>query len=152
MKLNALPKTVSKSLRRVGRGHGSGRVKTSGRGTKGQKARNTVRPGFEGGQLPLILRLPLYRGRYVNRSRAPKVLAIDIKELAVLPKDTEVTMETLLKHDIVSKNAAHRNVKILGSAEIANALTIKVPISQSAAKAIEAAGGKIIRPVVTESK
>lgn len=71
MNLSQLPKIVHRSKKRIGRGHGSGKVKTAGRGSKGQKARGKIPAGFEGGQLPLIKRLPLLRGKGKNISRKP---------------------------------------------------------------------------------
>ena len=68
MNLNQLPKIKKTSKKRLGQGHGSGKVKTSGRGTKGQKARNKVPMYFEGGALPLIKRLPYRRGKGRNKS------------------------------------------------------------------------------------
>ncbi len=74
MKLSALSSITKRTKKRIGRGHGSGKVKTSGRGTKGQNARNSRPQGFEGGQLALIKRLPLLRGKDRNGSRKTKAL------------------------------------------------------------------------------
>jgi large subunit ribosomal protein L15 len=144
MDLAKLPPSVNKKMRRLGRGSGSGRGKTAGRGTKGQKTRGTIRTGFEGGQLPLIKRLPLYRGRMKNKPVGAKPLGINLKVLALLPKDTIVTAEILIKHHIVRQDVIDRfGVKILGDGTLTIPLTIKLPISKRAAKKIEAAGGKI---------
>ena len=67
MELNKLAKTTVKTKKRLGQGHGSGRVKTSGRGTKGQKARGKIPLRFEGGALPLIKRMPFHRGKGKNK-------------------------------------------------------------------------------------
>ena len=85
MKLSQLPRTVSRPKKRLGRGHGSGKVKTSGRGTKGQKARGHMPIGFEGGQLPLIKRLPLLRGKSKNKSHATSVYPLKVTKLDSLP-------------------------------------------------------------------
>lgn len=145
MKLNALPKIVERGHKRPGRGHGSGKGKTAGRGTKGQKARNKVRLGFEGGQLSIINRLPLYRGKMRNRPVSKKFLPINFKVLNILPNDTVVNNETLIKYRIVTSDALQRNsVKILGDGELKVKLTIALPISKSAQKKVEAAGGKVV--------
>lgn len=141
--LHKLPKALEKSTRRVGRGGGSGRGKTAGRGTKGQKARGSIPAWFEGGQLPLIKRLPLYRGKSRNKSIKLKQLVINLKMLAAFPESIEVTKETLVKHHVLGKNALDFPVKILGDGEITKALTFKLPVSKSAKAKIEKAGGKV---------
>jgi len=141
---NTLVKVKTKNKRRLGRGYGSGRGKTAGRGTKGQKARGKMPLGFEGGQLPLIKRLPLYRGKGRNKSWREKPLVVNLKILELLPKDTEVNKETLVKYNIIKKEDIMKfGVKILGDGELTKSLIIKLPISKSAAKKVEAAGGRI---------
>jgi large subunit ribosomal protein L15 len=142
--LNKLPKTVGKSKKRLGQGHGSGKVKTSGRGTKGQHARNTVPLHFEGGALPLTKRLPYLRGKGRNKSFRPVPLVVNIKYLNTLPKNQVVDLDALIKNRIVKeKDAKEFGVKILGDGELTQALIIKLPISRSAAAKVEKAGGKI---------
>ena len=144
MQLNKLKKTVTKPKRRLGQGHGSGRVKTSGRGTKGQKARNKVSLTFEGGALPLIKRLPFRRGKGKNKVFKKKPIVINIKVLNLLKPQTVVDLKSLISHHIVDeKEAQEYGVKILRDGEIKNALTIKLPISNSAAEKIKKAGGKV---------
>lgn len=144
MDLNNLPKTHARSKKRLGQGHGSGRVKTSGRGTKGQKARGKVPQRFEGGALPLTKRLPYLRGKGRNKRFFKKSLVVNLKHLSNLPKNQVVDIESLIKLKIVKEDDAKRfGVKILGDGKIENPLIIKVPISKSAAKKIEKAGGKI---------
>ncbi len=143
MKLHELPKIVEKRTRRLGRGEGSGRGKTAGRGTKGQKARGTIRVGFEGGQLPLIKRLPLYRGRSRNKSLKTKPFVVNLNDLSSLPAKTVVTVETLIKYKIISLPDSKKPVKILGGGELNQALTVHLPVSKSAALKIEKVGGKI---------
>ena len=100
MNLSELKPLVKTSKKRVGRGEGSGKAKTAGRGTKGQKARGTTRPGFEGGQLPLIKRLPFRRG-LGNTSHRHKPLAINVLRLTSLPADAVVTPDVLKQHGFV---------------------------------------------------
>ncbi len=139
MNFSNLPKIVERPKKRVGRGHGSGKVKTSGRGTKGQKARGTIRPGFEGGQLALIKRLPYLRGKGRNASQKPKAYPVATSALNSLPGGSTVTLELLKKHGII--HAKVTRVKILGSADLTHALKVTVPCSLSAKKSIEKAGG-----------
>jgi len=146
MELSQLPKVVGKRKKRSGRGSGSGRGKTAGRGTKGQKARGKVRVGFEGGQTPLIKRLPLRRGKG-NLKISKRPLVVNLKILDLLPKDSMVDLENLIKAKIVDEREAHLfGVKILGDGEIKVPLTINLPISNRAKKKIEEAGGRIIWP------
>src|SRR3989339_381794 len=93
--LSHLPKLISRRKKRLGRGHGSGKVKTSGRGTKGQKARDSIRPGFEGGQLSLIKRLPVLRGKGKNASQKVYTVVLPVAKMSVLRENTNVTLATL---------------------------------------------------------
>ena len=141
MKLSHLPAIVKRPKKRLGRGHGSGKVKTSGRGTKGQKARDSMPLGFEGGQLALIKRLPLLRGKGKNDSRKEKAFAISLAALTSLPAGTTVTLATLKKYHMI--DAGVTRVKILGTATLTHKLTVSVACSQSARQAIEKAGGSV---------
>lgn len=126
---------------RVGRGHGSGNGKTAGKGHKGQKARSGggVRPGFEGGQMPLYRRLPK---RGFTNIFAKKIVSINVDRLNVFENGTEVTPEVLLEARVISK--VMDGVKILGNGTIEKSLTIKgCKLSKAAAEKIEAAGGKV---------
>ncbi|WP_237477052.1 50S ribosomal protein L15 [Lichenibacterium dinghuense] len=147
MKLNEIRDNEgsSKSRMRVGRGIGSGKGKTGGRGVKGQKARTGVRiKGFEGGQMPLHRRLPkrgftnIFRLDYneINVGRIQK--AIDEGKLQAGP----ITIETLVDAGLCTK--ARDGVKILGAGEITAAVQIEAALaSKSAISAIEAAGGSV---------
>ncbi|MCH5299505.1 MAG: 50S ribosomal protein L15 [Ruminococcus sp.] len=130
-----------KSVKRVGRGHGSGWGKTAGKGHKGQKARSGggVRPGFEGGQMPLQRRVPK---RGFNNIFAKKVVAVNLSELNRKFEDgADVTIEALVNAGVV-KNSFDA-VKILGNGKVDKKLNVKVSAySESAKAAIEAAGGK----------
>lgn len=144
MQLHELKTISKKKKRRAGQGHGSGRVKTGGRGTKGQNARSSRSLTFEGGALPLIKRLPFRRGKGKNKTFKIKPIVINVKALNLLPKNSTVDSETLIKYKIVEKNDIEKyGVKILGDGEVTIPLTIKVQITKSAAEKIEKAGGKI---------
>ncbi|MBI1869418.1 50S ribosomal protein L15 [Candidatus Gottesmanbacteria bacterium] len=144
MKLESLPKIRTDKKRRLGRGHGSGRGKTAGRGTKGQKAREKIRLGFEGGQLRLIKRLPVLRGRLRNKSRAKKPLIINVKYLNLFPANSQVTLKTLVEQKIVEASLiADNRIKILGDGELRVPLKVELPTSKGAKKKIEAAGGTV---------
>ncbi|MDN3442824.1 50S ribosomal protein L15 [Microbacterium sp. APC 3901] len=124
---------------RVGRGEGS-KGKTAGRGTKGTRARNTVRVGFEGGQMPLHMRTPKLRG-FKNPFRV-EYQVVNLEKLAELyPKGGDVTIG-----DLVAKGAVRKNekVKVLGNGDIAVKLTVAVDkVSGSAEQKIVAAGGSV---------
>lgn len=130
---------AKKDRTRVGRGEGS-KGKTSGRGDKGTKKRYQVRPGFEGGQLPLYMRLPKLRGFKSPFKKEYQV--VNVAALAELfPKGGEITVA-----DLVAKGAVRDGypVKVLGDGEVSAAYTIKgVKASASAKSKIEAAGGSI---------
>ena len=144
MGLNSLTKIKTSSKKRAGQGHGSGKVKTGGRGTKGQHARNKVPLRFEGGALPLTKRLPYLRGKGRNKSFRKTTLVVNIKYLESFSKNQMVDIDFLVKKKIIKEvDAKQFGVKILGDGEIKQPLIIKIPISKSAAKKIEKAGGKI---------
>lgn len=144
MKLHALPKTVDTSNKIVGRGHGSGRGKTAGRGTKGQKARRNIPLYFEGGALKLIKRLPMLRGNGRNKVFMSKPIEINVGLLEVLGKNATVDFKTLISHKLVTeKEAKLQGVKILGNGELTRPLTVKLPVTKGARLKIEKAGGTI---------
>ncbi len=144
MELHQLSKITTKGKRRLGQGHGSGRVKTSGRGTKGQKARYDIPLDFEGGALPLIKRLPFLRGKDRNHSIQAEAIAINVSSLNSLPAKTEITLDNLIKLNIIDRSEAFkRGVKILGNGDLKVALSVKVPVSKSAEQKIIKAGGSI---------
>ena len=124
--------------KRKARGVGGKGGKTAGRGTKGQRARNTVPVGFEGGQMPLLRRVPKLRG-FTNPFRV-EYQGINIDTIAESGL-TEVSPETLLERGLVRKGAL---VKVLGRGELSAALTVKAHgFSKSAEQAITAAGGTV---------
>ena len=129
--------------KRVGRGNGSGHGTYSGRGCKGQKARagnNKVRPGFEGGQLPLIKRLPRKRG-FTNIFRV-EYTTVNTGELNTFDSGSEINPEILKAAGIIK--SINNPLKILADGEIDRPLTVKANKFSASAKAkIEAAGGKV---------
>ncbi len=142
MNLSTLPKIVKRAPKRIGRGHGSGKVKTAGRGTKGQKARGTMPSGFEGGQLALTKRLPLLRGKGRNRSQKAASFPLSLSSLSVIPAGTKVTLDVLRKYHMIEKDT--KRVKILHNGSLTHALTIALPCSKHAREAIEKAGGSVV--------
>src|SRR5438552_3990221 len=102
MNLSNLGKITTKKKKRVGLGHGSGRGKTAGRGTKGQKARGNVPLDFEGGALPLIKRLPFLRGKGRNKVFKKRQFTINVVRLNNLPKNAIVDIESFAKHKLVN--------------------------------------------------
>lgn len=126
----------NKRRKRVGRGIGGTGGKTAGRGSKGQRARNTVRLGFEGGQMPLIQRVPKLRG--FNNPFRVEYQAINLDTITESGL-TDVSPETLYVNGLVGKGAL---VKVLGRGTITSAVSVKAhAYSASAQAAIEAAGG-----------
>jgi large subunit ribosomal protein L15 len=137
----------TQSPKRVGRGIGSGWGKTCGTGHKGQKSRSggTVRPGFEGGQMPLQRRLPKFGfssrvGRLTGEVRTSELNALE---------GNVVSIETLRAANLI--NGSIKRVKIMLSGDVTKAVTVEgLRVTKGARQAIEAAGGKVIDPVVPE--
>jgi len=136
------PAGSRKKKKRVGRGNGSGHGGTAGKGAKGQNARSghSVRPNFEGGQMPLSRRLP--KIGFKNPTR--RIIAtVNIDQLKRFPEGSVVDRETLMAVGLVNRKAD--GVKVLGSGAIGYPLSIKVDmISRGAREKIEAAGGTIL--------
>jgi len=149
LSLNTLkPAAARKNRRRVGRGLGSGKGRYSGRGIKGQKARsgsNKMRPGFEGGQMPIYMRLGKQRGPYSADAmpmgpHRTKVQAINVRDLERF--DGEVTPDTLKEAGLIRNTRV--DVKILGQGELTKKLTVSAHLfSATAREKIEKAGGTI---------
>lgn len=141
MKIHELKTTSARSIKRVGRGISAGGGKTAGRGTKGQNSRtgNKFKPGFEGGQTKLSMRLPKARGfKALNPFSYQVVNLGDLEKLA----KKSVSAETLKEAGLIRK--ADQPVKLLGNGTIKLAVTVKVDAaSVSAIKAVEKAGGKV---------
>ena len=145
MKLNTLIKTNYPKLR-VGRGIGSGKGKTSGRGIKGQKSRSGVAiKSFEGGQMPLYRRLPK---RGFNQIKKIKIAKINIEKINLLIEkkiinaDEKIDLKNLIKKNVLNKS--YKKIKILGSGNINIKLDIEADFSsKSAIEKIEKMGGKL---------
>jgi large subunit ribosomal protein L15 len=131
----------NRDRKRVGRGHGSGTGKTSGKGQKGQKSRSGpgVRPGFEGGQLPLQQKLPYKRGfTNIHKTRWE---VVNLRDLARVDA-AEVTPDTLIASGLV--RGTEFPVKVLGDGQVGSGLTLRVhAISDAAREAVTAAGGSV---------
>ena len=129
------------SKKRVGRGTGSGLGRNAGKGEKGQNSRSGggVRPGFEGGQMPLYRRLPK---RGFTNIFAKKITSINVDRLNIFENGTEITPQLLLETRVISK--VNDGVKLLGNGNIEKSLIIKgCKLSKTAVEKIEAAGGKV---------
>lgn len=136
------PKGANKDRKRVGRGHGSGHVKTAGRGQKGQKSRTggNVPPRFQGGQTPIQQQLPYKRG-FTNIWRA-RYNIVNLEQLSALDAGSEVTPDSLLAMGILRDSSLP--LKVLGDGNLRGALTINAhKVSESARQKIEAAGGTV---------
>jgi large subunit ribosomal protein L15 len=141
---NISPATGSKrASKRVGRGDSSGHGSYSGRGCKGQKVRagnRKFRPGFEGGQLPLIKRLPRKRG-FTNIFRT-EYSTVKISQLSKFESGSEITPEKLIEAGIIKSKS--KPIKVLADGDINHPITVKANKFSASAKAkIEAAGGKV---------
>ena len=140
MNLNSISDAgSSKKRKRVGRGMGSGQGKTAGRGHKGQKSRSggSIRPGFEGGQMPLQMRLPKFgfSSRVNNKFKEVNVKSINGMDI--------INLKTLKENKIISKSV--NKVKIFGNSVIESKVTVEgLAVSKGAKESIEKAGGKII--------
>lgn len=144
MKLHQIapaPNSTSKA-KRLGRGLGSGLGKTSGKGTKGQNSRSGggVRPGFEGGQMPLIRKLP--RRGFNNKNFDKVYNVINVEDLNCFDDETVVTVELLLEKNIISKVAPY-GLKVLGNGNLEKKLTVRAAkFSETAMQKINKVGGK----------
>jgi large subunit ribosomal protein L15 len=144
MKLHELrpPKGAVREKRRVGRGHGSGQGTTAGKGTKGQKARSGggVPPYFEGGQLPLVRRLPYRRG-FKNPFRTAYAI-VNVAQLGRFPAGTLITADALVQAGLLHRGEGP--IKILGDGELTVALHVRTDrVTRQAREKIEAAGGSV---------
>ena len=145
MKLNSIVKT-KKHKKRVGRGIGSGKGKTSGRGVKGQKSRSGVAiKSFEGGQMPLYRRLPKRGFKPIKKDKIAKINVEKIQMLVdkkIINNDEKLDLKVLIKKNILNKS--YKKIKILGSGNITAKLNIETDFSSKSAKdKIEKIGGKL---------
>ena len=144
------PAQSARDRKRVGRGLGSGKGRYSGRGIKGQKSRagsHKMRAGFEGGQMPIYMRMPKQRGS-TSKDAMPigpfrtQTVPVNLRDLDRFDAGTEVTPESLVEKGLLKNTKI--DVKILGSGEITKKLTIRVhAISATAREKIEKAGGSV---------
>ena len=147
---NLQPAQERTDRKRVGRGPGSGKGKYSGRGIKGQKSRagsHKMRPGFEGGQMPIYMRMGKQRGS-TSKDAMPigpfrtSTVPVNVRDLDRFNDGAVVTPESLVEHKLIKNTKV--DVKILGSGEITKKLTVRVhAISEAARGKIERAGGKV---------
>lgn len=144
MKLAELAKIKSRPKKRVGRGIGSGKGKTAGRGTKGQKARGKIPAHFIGG-LALYKKLPLRRGLgNPSPRKREKPIIIKLEKLVSLKPKTVVDLQSLVENKIIKAEEVKKDVKILKSKDVKlPPLVIKIPVSGSVRDLIEKAGGKV---------
>jgi large subunit ribosomal protein L15 len=143
MKLSEFKSKVGRATKRRGRGNASGHGTFSCRGCKGQGQRKSgnVRPGFEGGQTPLIMRLPKLKG-FKNTAKIIYQI-VNLDDLNVFNDGDEVNVETLLKNGLISGKKIP--VKVLGDGKLGKKLTFKVhKISKAAKEKVIKAGGKIL--------
>jgi large subunit ribosomal protein L15 len=130
--------------KRVGRGHGSGHVKTSGRGQKGQKARtgSSIPAHFEGGQTRFATRMP-YLGGFKNPFRK-EYIVVNLSDLKVFEVGEQVSTQTLATHGLIRASQTKGMLKVLGNGKLDRALSVKAhKVSASAREAIEQAGGSV---------
>ena len=128
-----------KNRTRVGRGDSSGNGSFSGRGMKGQKSRSgkPLRPGFEGGQLPLIKGLPMKRG--FNNIFKTQYSIVNVSDLQIFPEGTEISNKTLFEHGLIS--TLRHPVKVLGNGELSNKITIEATkFTKTALEKLEKSG------------
>lgn len=142
--LQNLPKTTIRGKKRLGRGHGSGRGKTAGRGTKGQMARGKIPLTIAGSYLATVKRLPLLKGKYRNKPLKHKSLVVNVKYLNAFKANDIIDADNLVTCGIIKKDDAdHYRIKILGNGELKLPLIVKLPCSKGARGKIIAAGGKV---------
>ena len=148
MQLNKLYSKVKKSKKRLGRGIGSGKGKTSGRGHKGQKSRSGVAiKSFEGGQMPLYRRLPKRGFKSITNNKNIAIINLSrIQEIIVNEKNTlnnKINLANLQKSKFINKK--YKKLKLLGSGDLKKKFDIELnSISKSAKEKIEKLGGKVI--------
>ena len=134
-------KMIKKS-KRLGRGESSGKGKTSGKGYKGQKARGKVRLGFEGGQLPLIKRLPFRRG--VGNRLGKEKMTITLDQLNIFASGDIVDEKSLREKGLILKSARPKEIKLVAKGQINKQLTIKIKTSVGAKTKVEKIKGKVL--------
>ncbi len=146
MRIHEMISIKLNSKKRLGRGIGSGKGKTGGRGTKGQKARGKMPVGFTGAGLPSYKKLPLKRG-LGTRVAATKMKLLNLSKLNIFKPNSVIDMEALLKNNLIDKKDMKRGVKILAQdsteGKLAKNLIVKLPVSKTVQEQIEKNGGKV---------
>lgn len=144
MQINSLQKVTSRTAKRVGRGIGSGKGKTSGRGMKGQKSRGKIPAANVGAGLIYFKKLPYRRG-WGNTKVSAKPALVKIDQLNVFAAGAVVTIASLLEHKVINETSSKKGVKIVnGGALTVKNLSVELPVTQSAKSAIESSGGKVV--------
>jgi large subunit ribosomal protein L15 len=147
--LDKLPRIVSRSTKRVGRGYGSGKGgHTVGRGAKGLRARSRQHILFEGRkvQKSLLRRTPLLRGKGKLKSYQGRPVIVNLDQLGVFRANSVVDLEKLAKQGLVDLKAAKKaGVKVLARGELKKTLKVALPVSEEAKRAIKKAGGEVIK-------
>jgi len=143
--LSKLEKTSTKRKKRLGRGTSSGKGAKSGRGTsRHQTAREDIPLHFEGGQNRMIKRYPLLRGKGRNKSKIErKPILIKLGQLNSFKEGTVVNIEALIKNNLIDKFESKQGIKIVANGKINVSLKIELPVTKSAKKMIEKAGGQV---------
>lgn len=142
--LSELPKITEERKKRLGRGHGTGKGAKSGRGTtRHQTARTKMPLHFEGGQNRMVKRFPLLRGKGRNKPVGMKPTLLTLTHLNIFEKGATVDMNALVEKGIIESADIKRGVKVVANGSIENAITVSLPVSQSAREQIEKAGGKV---------
>ena len=146
MKLHELEKSTTRSKKRVGRGYGSGKGgHTSGRGSKGQKARNSVPLWFVGTSWAWFKRLPMMKGKGKFKPVGKDTLTLSLDVLNVFKAGEKVTTESLVKKGILTeRQAAKYHLKVLNKGKLAKKIKLALPASAGAIKAVEKIGGEHI--------
>ncbi len=144
--LSNLPKLVTKKKKRLGRGWASEKGKYSGRGIKGQRARSTIKATFEGGQLPLIKKLPMLRGKDKNKSFVAGYLIVNVDDLeknAKIKSGSVIDKTALIKAGLLNPSRAKRRaVKLLAKGKLSKKLIVKIAASKAAVEKIKKSGGE----------
>ena len=145
MKLDKLTKVIERSKKRPGRGIGSGKGKTGGRGMKGQKARGKIPAAFVGGSLPLYKKLPFVRG-WGNRKAKEKPVAVSLNDLNRFKANSTVNVTSFVEIGFITEaNAKTQGIKVLNKGELTvKGLSVELPVSSKAKEKIESAGGKVV--------
>jgi large subunit ribosomal protein L15 len=144
IEIHTLPKTITPSAKRRGRGLGSGKGSKSGRGTtRHQTARTDIPLHFEGGQGRIVKKYPLLRGKSQNKSVQPVTFAVQLSKLLTIEKTDIITLATLKEYSLVPVRTIV--AKVVFDGEIKKALKIQLPVTAQVKAAVEKVGGSVIQ-------